>query len=172
MENYLLVAGLIEAHPNREVVGRRRLQKTVRLLQRAGLGTDYTFSIYSYGPYSEELHSDITTIQKIGLSSGEFRELQKDSGHIVIRVVAKARNIRIDPFRDFIQKLASTQVTVLEIAATYDVFREMGSDHADALRRLDAKKSAKLSSENIVEALSLLRILGLPAPGYARHAFQ
>ncbi len=172
MENYLLVAGLIEAHPNREVVGRTRLQKTVRLLQRAGMGTDYTFSIYSYGPYSEELHSDITTIQKIGLGLGEFRELREDPGHVVIRVIAKARNIRIDPFRDFIRTLANKQVTVLEIAATYDVFREMGSDHGDALRRLNAKKGAKLSTENIVEAISLLRTLGLPAPEYARHAIQ
>jgi uncharacterized protein YwgA len=172
MENYLLVAGLIEAHPNREVVGRTRLQKTVRLLQRAGMSTDYTFSIHSFGPYSEELHSDITTIQKIGLGAEECRELQEDGPHLVIRVIPEARNNQIEPFRSFIQTLASTEVNVLEIAATYDVFREMGSDHADALRRLRAKKGAKVNGENIGEAISLLRSLGLPAPGHARHAVQ
>jgi uncharacterized protein YwgA len=170
VENYLLIAGLIEAHPNREVVGRTRLQKTVRLLQRIGMGTDYTFSIHSYGPYSEELHSDLTTIQRIGLGMEECRDSQKETPDFVIRVVPEARNAEIEPFREFINALANIKVPILEIAATYDVFREMGSDHTDALHRLRAKKGAKINDENIDEAISVLRFLQLPAPEHARHA--
>ena len=38
--NFWWLAGVIAAHDGRRVVGRTRLQKTVKLLQRLGLPTD------------------------------------------------------------------------------------------------------------------------------------
>jgi uncharacterized protein YwgA len=170
VENYCLVAGLIEAHPNREIVGRSRLQKTVRLMQRIGMGTDYTFSIHAHGPYSEELQSDITVLERVGLGTEESRCVQGDASRFVIRVTPRARNTRIDPFRGFIQSLAKAEQKVLDFAATYDVFREMGSDHADALRRLRAKKGVKFDGDSVDRAIALLKTLGLLASEHARHA--
>jgi uncharacterized protein YwgA len=170
VENYRLVAGLIEAHPDREVVGRTRLQKTVRLMQRIGMGTDYIFSIHAHGPYSEELQSDILVLERVGLGSEESRCLQGEDSRSVIRATPRARNTRIEPFRGFIQSLANAEQNVLDLAATYDVFREMGSDHADALRRLRAKRGSKFDGKSVDTAISLLKSLGLPAAEQARHA--
>ncbi|KKL80241.1 hypothetical protein LCGC14_2006760, partial [marine sediment metagenome] len=44
IENYRWLAGLIAAHPERKVVGRTRLQKEVKLLQRCGFPTDYSYT--------------------------------------------------------------------------------------------------------------------------------
>lgn len=170
MENYRLVAGLIEAHPNREVVGRARLQKTVRLMQRIGMRTDYTFSIHAHGPYSEELQSDITVLERVGLGTEEMRCVQGDDRRFVIRATPKARDARIDPFRGFIESLANAEQKVLDLAATYDAFREMGSDHTDAMRRLRAKKGTKFDDKSVDTAIGLLKTLGLPAAEQARHA--
>jgi uncharacterized protein YwgA len=172
VENYRLVAGLIEAHPNREVVGRARLQKTVRLMQRIGMGTDYAFSIQAHAPYSEELQSDIAVLERVGLGTEESRTEQGHDSRPVIRVVPKARTARIDRFRGFIQSLANAELPVLDLAATYDVFREMGSDHADALRRLRAKKGVNFDGNSVDAAMALLKTLGLPAAEQARHAVR
>jgi hypothetical protein len=50
----------------------------------------------------------------------------------------------------------------LELAATYDAFRAMGSDHHDALKRLRRKKGSKCANGNEAKALGLLRELNLP----------
>jgi hypothetical protein len=54
-------------------------------------------------------------------------------------------------------------LVVLELAATYDAYRETGSDHADALHRLRQKKGAKSTDDREARALDLLRELGLPS---------
>jgi hypothetical protein len=54
-----------------------------------------------------------------------------------------------------------SDLVVLELAATYDAFREMGSNHAEALTRLRHKKAAKWSEEREARALELLRELHL-----------
>ncbi len=38
-----------------EIVGRTKLQKTVAILELAGLGAGFPFSYHIFGPYSEEL---------------------------------------------------------------------------------------------------------------------
>ncbi len=59
IENYRWLAALVAAHPERKVFGRTRLQKEVKLLQRLGFPTDYSYTIHFYGPYSESLQGDI-----------------------------------------------------------------------------------------------------------------
>jgi len=45
-ENWRWLAAVIAAHPNHEVYGRTRLQKTVWLLQSMGMPTDYVYSLH------------------------------------------------------------------------------------------------------------------------------
>jgi hypothetical protein len=68
VENYRWLAALIAAHPGRKVVGRTRLQKEVKLLQRCGFPTDYSYTIHFYGPYSEALQADIGLLGAFGLA--------------------------------------------------------------------------------------------------------
>ena len=46
-------------------------------------------------------------------------------------------------FQPSIAELEKADLVVLELAATYDAFREMGSDHVEAVARLKHKKAAK-----------------------------
>jgi len=53
------------------------------------------------------------------------------------------------------------QTVVLELAATYDAFREEGADHEEAIERLRRKKGSKCDGGNQEKALELLASLDL-----------
>ena len=68
----------------------------------------------------------------------------------------------LEPFRPLIDRTSRADPVVLELAATYDAFREMGSDHAGAIQRLRRKKGKRCDDGNEAAALDLLRDLELP----------
>src|SRR3954453_19323103 len=72
-ESFRWLAGVVAAHQDRRGVGRTRLQKTVKLLQRLGLPTDYLFTLFFYGPYSEGVFGAIRLLQQLGLVTEEQR---------------------------------------------------------------------------------------------------
>src|SRR5580658_7191699 len=72
-EKFRYLAGVIAAHEGRRVVGRTRLQKTIKLLQRVGLPTDYDYQLFFYGPYSEGLKSDLGLLEVLDLVQEEER---------------------------------------------------------------------------------------------------
>src|SRR2546421_11318858 len=72
-EQFRWLAGIIAAHNDRKVVGRTRLQKTVYLLQRKGLPTDFSYSLHFFGPYSEGLNSELRVVRQLGLVEEELR---------------------------------------------------------------------------------------------------
>src|ERR1051325_3814855 len=120
-EQFQILAGVIAAHPKREVVGRTRLQKTIRLLQRLGLETSYTYSIHFYGPYSEDLQSDVTLLENLGMVREESRNTVGGDGmYYVIRATDKADANLVKEYQKKIQLMAAADPTVLELAATYD----------------------------------------------------
>lgn len=127
--------------------------------------------MYSSGPYSEELHSDIATIRKMGLGTEEF---QGSEGHAqpIFRAVERAHNRNLESFRNLIQLLSAAEPDVLEIAATYDLFREMGDDHAEALRRIALRNKGQVGEERLASAIALLSSLGLSVSAKARHAHE
>jgi hypothetical protein len=67
----------------------------------------------------------------------------------------------VSPFSNAIQMLENRDSVVLELAATYDSYREMGHDHEESLKRLHRKKREKCTPENVAEALDLLHELNL-----------
>ena len=89
-DKYRWLAALIAAHPRREVVGRTRLQKTVKLLQRLGLPTDYRYTLYFYGPYSEDLQAGVGLLDNFGLIKEEEHQNQKD-GTVYYTIRAEKR---------------------------------------------------------------------------------
>ena len=70
------LGGVIAAHKGRQVVGRTRLQMTVKLLQRLGLPSDYLFTIFFHGPYSRGGHSDIRVLEMLGL----VKDIRRENG--------------------------------------------------------------------------------------------
>jgi len=163
LEKFRYLAGIIAAHPDHKVVGRTRLQKTVKLLQRLGAPTDYDFMSYFYGPYSEGVHSDIRLLERLGLVRETAQNSRDGSEYFVITAEAAAALPELNRFQPFIDLMQGTDPVALELAATYDSFRERGSDHAEAMERLRLKKGPKCTVANEKAALRLLEHLGLPS---------
>lgn len=161
MENYRWLAGLIAAHPERKVFGRTRLQKEVKLLQSLGFGTDYSYTIHFYGPYSEGLYSDIGLLQAIGLVEESSAMTADGNPYYILTTPPAAELAQIEEFRNEIDRLAEAPAVHLELAATYDAFRDAGADHEDALVRLRRKKGSKCDGGNLEAALKLLDDLRL-----------
>jgi uncharacterized protein YwgA len=161
MENYRLLAAVIAAHPNHRVVGRTRLQKTIKLLQRLGLPTEYNYINFFYGPYSQGLHSDVALLENIGLAKERCETSRSGEQYYVIDAEPEAVSPEIASFSQVIEKLSDTDTIVLELAATYDAFREMGYDRPTALEALRRKKGQKCAEGREQLALQLLAELGL-----------
>ena len=156
MENYRLLAGLIAAHRDRRVAGRTRLQKEIKLLQRLGFPTDYSYTIHFYGPYSEGLQADTSLLEAFGMLEETSAVSREGNPYYILQAETSAMLPELSQFQDKIELLGETPIVVLELAATYDAFREAGSDHAEALKRLRRKKGAKCDGGNQEKALELL----------------
>jgi uncharacterized protein YwgA len=163
-ESFRTLSAVIAAHPNQEVVGRTRLQKTIRLLQRLGLPTDYLYTIHFYGPYSEDLHSELRLLKNLNMVTEEETPLTGREGvQYTIKATELAQPELVTKFRPQIDLMAGTEPVILELAATYDYFRHPNSDHKTALERLRHKKGSKCNGGNEDKALDLLKQLGLPS---------
>ena len=159
---YQWLAGVIFAHPENKVVGRTRLQKTIRLLQRLGFPTDYSYQLYFYGPYSDGLMSEIRLIEQFELVTEE-QKFSNGDPYYIIQAKPDAHLPEIDLYLPLIEKMSNADSVVLELAATYDAFRDLGSDHEKALVKLRNKKGEKCDRGNQEKALDLLKELGLSA---------
>ncbi len=166
-EKYQWLAAVIAAHPDRTLVGRTRLQKTVRLLQRIGAPVDYSYRMHHYGPYSEGVQSDIGLVEQVGLVNEE-RSMASD-GSPYYRFTASdqaaawAASSEVAEFEEQIRLMSEAEATVLELAATYDSFREAGQDHDAAIKSLRHMKGEKCESGAEEQAMELLRKLDLPS---------
>ncbi len=161
-EKFRFLAGVVAAHPDQKVVGRTRLQKTIKLLQRVGLPTDYDFVLFFYGPYSEGIKADLGLLEVLGLvEEKEHPSTHGSNPYYTIQAKPEAVLPEMARFQPQIDLMASTGAVALELAATYDAFRETGSDHTDAMVRLRRKKQEKCTDSNVTDALALLGKLGL-----------
>lgn len=163
VENYRWLAALIAAHPGGKVVGRTRLQKEVKLLQRVQFPTDYSYTIHFYGPYSESVQSDIGFLEAFGFVDEECQENSDGNPYYTLRAKQVTDLPSVEEFNDKITLLYRAPTVVLELAATYDAFREAGADHDEAIERLRRKKGSKCDEGNQEQALELLASLGLEA---------
>jgi len=163
-ERFRWLAAAIAAHKDRTVVGRTRLQKEIKLLQRLGFPTEYMYTIFFYGPYSEGLNADVRLLESLGLVTEEKRHPQQgETDYYIFCASPEAMMPEISQYQKPIDLMQAADAVVLELAATYDAFRTMGSDHEDALRRLRRKKGGKCENGNEAKALELLQKLDLPA---------
>jgi len=162
MEKFRFLAAVIAAHPNHTLAGRKRLQKTVMLLRRLGAPLDYDYSMHFYGPYSEGVQADVGLLMKLGIvdetldEGSSCYELKADDV-----ALSEADRSEIEPYQKAIDKMSKADAVLLELAATYDAFREMGSDRKRAMERLHRKKGSKCDGGRAEEALDLLHSIGL-----------
>jgi uncharacterized protein len=170
MEREQIVAAVVAAARG-PFIGRVRLQKTVYLLDRIGLNSGFRYEYHHYGPYSRDLDNATADGKAFGLIEEKFEHRQSDGAMYSIFSMSQA--VRVDPHayghlggeraRELVSLFASTNVTVLELAATIDwLWRE---EHcADWRGEITKRKGAKTRHGRLDRAADLLRSLGLSPP--------
>ena len=106
IENYRWLAALVAAHPEGKIVGRTRLQKEVKLLQRLGFPTDYTYTIHFYGPYSESLQGDIGLLDAFGLMEETCDETREGKPFYTLTAKPADNLPGVDEFEEQIELLS------------------------------------------------------------------
>lgn len=161
-ESYYWVAAVIAAHPERTLKGRTRLQKTVKLLQHLGLPTDYDFTMHYYGPYSDGIQADLNLLRSFGVIDEKTEKLSSGMERAVFTAQQDLPLPDVSKWSNKIRALVEEQdPTVLEVAATYDAFREMGLSHDEAIAATRKKKKEKCDNGRQEKSLELLRKLEL-----------
>ncbi len=160
IERFRWIASLIAAHPNHKLVGRTRLQKELYLLQRLGMPSDYDYVMYHYGPYSEGVQADLRLLEKLDIVT-ESEIAMNGKNWSEFKTEVDAYLTEMEQFNDVIQQLDKTETTVLELAATYDAFCQLGLSDERAMSALLRKKAEKCTDENVQNALNLLKELKL-----------
>ena len=162
-ERFRWLAGLIAAHPDRKLVGRTRLQKEVWLLQRKEMPSGYDFRMHYFGPYSEGIQAELNLLERFGLVKEETNPTSNEARYYSTFVASVEADLpEFSPFKLYLDKLDKTDVTILELAATYDMCRKAGLPHAAALGFLRSKKGEKCAGGKEDAALALLSELDLP----------
>lgn len=161
-----VVADIVAAAGGR-LVSRIRLQKLAYLLDQLGAQSGFRYVYHHYGPYSRDLDAAVFDAEAFGLVDEKYDrrkldgarysifELKGDAGSHAYSYLGDAG------LRDIVQRLASVNATVLELAATahWLVESEKIKDwKAEIIRR----KGSKASEDRLSEATTLLTALRLP----------
>src|SRR3954470_19789708 len=115
IENYRWLAALVAAHPEGKIFGRTRLQKEVKLLQRLGFPTDYSYTIHFYGPYSESLQGDIGLLDAFDLIDETCDETREGNSYYTLTAKPADNLPQIDQFEEEIKILSDAPTVVLEL---------------------------------------------------------
>ncbi len=165
-----IVAAIVAAAGGR-LTSRVRLQKVVYLLDRLGLQSGFDFDYYNYGPYSRDLDNATADAQAFALIEEHFEHRKSDGARYSIFQLLKNIDPPSEAFGELgkdraeklIQKLAETNVTVLELAATVD-WLWRAEEVPDWRGEVERRKSSKVGGGRLERAIDLLQMLDLPPP--------
>ena len=162
-----IAAGLIALHEDKELNGRKRLQKEAYLLHRCGANFDLTFTYHHYGPYSFELAEGTLYAQ-----AEDRIEIEEEVGRYGVRyAIFRAKKdtwvpdyigqLPSDKANRLLSKMGKVSDVVLEIAATIAFLRDERGYGDGAVDETRIRKPRKASNERVQEAQALLSELGL-----------
>lgn len=119
------------------IKGRKKLQKTVHLLQFRGVPFDLDYTYHYYGPYSADLQVEVDTLVRQGLleetMEGEMYVYKiTEKGKEFLKAYRRFINSDFDIPDDLLKELLSKNVQVLEIASTYAYLLELGYSPEEA----------------------------------------
>lgn len=134
---YVLVL-LLNSVP--KIVGRKRLQKMVYLLQQIGAPFNEKFSYHHYGPYSSELQADIDRLVDYRLLSETYNNAFytyeiTEEGTSFLETYEKVVGEKSSLPQNIVERLVNTNTQVLEMASTYAYLLEMGYKKEEALAK-------------------------------------
>ncbi len=151
-----------------EVDSRKRLQKSIYLLQRAGCPLQFSYILHYYGPYSFELAGLIDQLksadiidespEQTGFGGVRYRSEISQKGKRVLENFQKSKTGKdvygqIQPFIPIFEKLNQKDLWVLELAATIAYFYE--GNWAEAQKQTATFKKLSTNDNNLKKAFAL-----------------
>jgi len=150
---------------------RKRLQKTVHLLQAAGCPLGLGFRLHYYGPYSRELADTVDRMTRAGVLVETPRETQvgtqydykfdeqmRESLEAYERTPhGEAAKEELETYEELLKTLSDTPPRVLELASTVVAFREAGLGWDEALAETAGFKRERIDSPMMNKAGDLAR---------------
>lgn len=116
-EHALLTLVVAEAAPltksKSSFLGRTAIQKIVYFLQREGVPMRYSFDLYTYGPFCQEVLFDMDDLQAMGAVKDSSTDPSKYSNYIVGE---KAKHL-LDRYSEFVQSVRPMAKPVVELLA-------------------------------------------------------
>jgi hypothetical protein len=148
---------------------RKRIQKTVHLLQAAGCDFDLEYRLHYYGPYSSALAErlDVMSSKGILLESEQPTEVGTQYNYELRPELLESlesyektteggpAKAGIERFRGLLAKLREARPRVLELASTITFFYETGGDWELAQKQAADFKAESLESPMMREARQL-----------------
>jgi len=142
----LKIAKVIQLHSEREIRGRKRLQKTIYVLKRLGFELNERFTYLHYGPYSYDLFDEIIQL----VSWGIIQEKEKHGMEYSYHLTDKGDEDLKEKSQDLFSNEAAIKKAInlmdnfdsrhLEVLSTYYYITDSGLTHKDALRKLGILK--------------------------------
>ena len=149
-----------------EVDSRKRLQKSIYLLQHAGCPLQFSYILHYYGPYSFELAGLIDQLDGAGIinetavSGGvvRYKSAITSRGEKVLKNFEKTKDgkqtmAKITPFTPRFKDLNEEDPWVLELAATIAYFYE--GNWAGAQKQTATFKKLSKNDDNLKKAFAL-----------------
>jgi len=135
-----------------KIVGRTRLQKTMSLLEMAGVGYGFAFDYYKFGPFSDELVISLDRAVDLKYIT-EDEKRASWGGRYSIFTAAESQPTG-DRARDELIMLArDADAVALELAVTAAFLAREGSP--DAWQEVAARKPEKIDGQHLPEAKAL-----------------
>lgn len=148
---------------------RKRVQKTVHLLQAAGCPLDAEFRLHYYGPYSAGLAElldrmvsggilgETTSETPVGMQYNyQFNEEVRESLEEYEQTPhGQSARAEMERYEHLLGQLCETAPRVLELASTIVAFRQAGSGWEKAAEETAQYKEESVGSPIITEALHL-----------------
>ena len=151
-----------------EVDSRKRLQKSIYLLQQAGCPLQFSYILHYYGPYSFELAGLVDQLkgadiidespEQTGFGGVRYRSEISQKGKRVLENFQKSKTgkevyAQIQPFIPIFEKFNQKDLWVLELAATIAYFYE--GNWAEAQKQTATFKKLSENDNNLKQAFAL-----------------
>ncbi len=162
MESLFDIAYLINLC--KKIEGRTRIQKTVYILQYLGYPLNEDFSYSYFGPYSDDLRTEIDLLTSIDIIQEKLQgttyvyeptsrteKFLKDSGELL--------ELKQSPkFSELIDKLKAASIPVLEVASTIFFLKKDGLKNKEDIETVlnDLKPNRKGCFKEASELVKLL----------------
>ncbi len=163
------VVAAVVAAAGGELTGRVRLQKAVYLMDRLGLNSGFSFDYHHYGPFSRDLDNATVDAAAFDLIEEKTERRQSDGaaysifrlkGHSKPKAYGKLGQKKAEEIAGL---FATTNVTVLELAATID-WLWRSEKFSDWRSEITKRKGIKVQGGRLEQAIALLAKIELPAP--------